>query len=214
MDQIKGQEVFEKNIKRPDCVILDSEYCSMGRMVAVKACEGTAYTYYDASLLLDLLPEEREQKEKILEYDAVLAGWKGTAQELAEDPEFQRISGIYRKAVKAALEKGPCLIHERGIREDVEAMGYSCLSAITYGTVQENKRIRARVTPDYADLETDGELDQIIAAEDKKRRLYHDGLSRKPWGAKETYDLCVNTEILGKEMGIRLLRLLLTGENG
>ena len=107
MDQIKGQEVFEKNMKRPDCVILDSEYCSMGRMVAMKACEGTAYTYYDASLLLDLLPEEREQKEKILEYDAVLAGWKGTAQELAEDPEFQRISGIYRKAVKAALEKGP-----------------------------------------------------------------------------------------------------------
>ena len=80
LDQIKGQEVFEKNMKRPDCVILDSEYCSMGRMVAVKACEGTAYTYYDASLLLDLLPEEREQKKKILEYDAVLAGWKGTAQ--------------------------------------------------------------------------------------------------------------------------------------
>lgn len=209
-DQTEGQELFEKKMKRPDCIILDSEYCSMGRMIAGKACEGTSYTYYDAALLLELLPEVREEKAAILEYDAVLAGWEKTAEELAEDPEFQRISGIYQRAVQKALELGPCLIHERGIKEKVEAMGYSCLSAIAYGTVQESKRGRAKATPDYGMLETEEELDQAIAAEDRKRRLYHDALSSSPWGAKETYDLCINTEILGKEAGVRLLRFLMT----
>ena len=54
-DGVEKKVTFQKQFKRPDCIILDSEYCSMGRMIAVKACETGGYAYYDAEKLMGLL---------------------------------------------------------------------------------------------------------------------------------------------------------------
>lgn len=54
MIQTTGIQAFEKKYENPDVILVDSQYCSMGRMIAVKACENTEYTYYDSVLLLEL----------------------------------------------------------------------------------------------------------------------------------------------------------------
>ena len=55
--QTTGIQAFEKKYENPDVILVDSQYCSMGRMIAVKACENTEYTYYDSVLLLELVKD-------------------------------------------------------------------------------------------------------------------------------------------------------------
>lgn len=204
-NQVGGKEAFEKKYVKPDCIVLDSEYCSMGRMIALKACEMSGYTYYDAGILLDLLREQGINKQEILKYDMVLAETEKSPRELSEDLEFKTIANIYNEAIKLALSKGPCLIHERGIKEILEAQGYSCMSVLMYATNQESKRERAKISPLYVDLTTAEELDEAIRKEDKKRSMYHNTLSDLPWGEKETYDVCLNTEYLGIDESIKIM---------
>lgn len=219
-DSVHEQKVWEKaakgasfqvQMKLPDCVIMDSGYCSMGRMIAMKACEQSGYTYYDAEGLLDLLEIREEEKAAVLAYDDILETYPGTAADLAEDPEFIHISGIYNEAIKLALAKGKCLIHERASIKLVQNLGYSCLALITYSNDQTSKRERALTSPGFAQAVADGmDVDVLIERQDVKRRLYHDALDPDhPWGVMTSYDFCLNTDYVGRQKAIELIAFLL-----
>ncbi len=210
-DGVQKKAVFQKRFDRPDCIILDSEYCSMGRMIAVKACERGGYTYYDAEKLMSLLgPEEREF---VARYDKVFGDTEITAEELKKDSDFERVFRLYQQAIRLALKDGPCLIHECGIKERIESEGFQCVSILFYAMDQREKRERAKTVAIYKDLETAEELDKAIEREDHRRRIYHNALSDRPWGRKETYDLCLNTDILGRKKSAELLEALMEGED-
>ena len=100
-DGVEKKATFQKQFKRPDCIILDSEYCSMGRMIAVKACESSGYAYYDAEKLMSLLkPEEREL---VAQYDKVLENTELTAEDLKKDKEFACVCQLYQQAIRQVL---------------------------------------------------------------------------------------------------------------
>lgn len=206
MDRTVGVTEFEKEYVRPHCIVLDSEYCSMGRMIAIKACEGTGYTYYDAWDLLNLVPECGYGKEKLRDFDMRIAAPGITGEMLKQDGEFIRLSAFFDQAITIALKKGPCLIHERASREMVEAKGYSAMSVITYATSLEAKLIRAGVEPHYAAIKDREKLKEVIAFEDRKRKNYHAAVSSTPWGEKESYDLCINAEYYGLKTAARILK--------
>lgn len=206
-DGVEKKATFQKQFKRPDCIILDSEYCSMGRMIAVKACESSGYAYYDAEKLMSLLkPEEREL---VAQYDKVLENTELTAEDLKKDKEFACVCQLYQQAIRQALKEGPCLIHECGIKERLEQDGYTSLSVLFYAMDQQEKRERAKTTAIYKDLETPEQLDKAIEKENHRRRIYHDALSDRPWGMKEAYDLCLNTDVMGRKKSAELLGALM-----
>lgn len=210
LQEAERKQEFKKEFKKPHCILLDSEYSSMGRMIAARVCEQIGYTYYDAKKLLDLLGADETVKAQSFSYDAFLCETAMTPGELSKTPDFIFISGQYQRAMELALSKGPCLIHERGIMEQVTALNYSVFAILCYGDYLPSKRVRTKTSPVYKHLTTDEELDAAIEKEDQKRRLYHDALSSRPWGLKESYDLCLNTETLGKDSSIRLLVSLLS----
>ena len=47
-----GITEFERGYEVPDCVVLDSTYCSMGRMVANRACKAAGWNYFDSVIRL------------------------------------------------------------------------------------------------------------------------------------------------------------------
>lgn len=210
-DEAQKKAAFQKRFDRPDCIVLDSEYCSMGRMIAVKACERGGYTYYDAEKLMSLL--EPEERELVARYDKVLGDTEITEEDLKKDSDFERVSRLYQQAIGQALKDGPCLIHECGIKERIEPEGFQCVSVLFYAMDQQEKRERARTAAIYKDLETAEELDKAIEREDHRRRIYHNALSERPWGRKVAYDLCLNTDVLGRKKSAELLEALMAGED-
>ena len=121
----KGIKEFESVYEKPYCVVLDSAYCSMGRMIGYKACEEAGYAYYDAAILLELVPEYGITEDDVDVYEQKLRNGALSAEELKNDPEYRRLAEIFDKAVDIALSKGPCLIHDRITKEGILAKGYS-----------------------------------------------------------------------------------------
>ena len=209
----EGMSEFERGYVVPDCVVLDSAYCSMGRMIAVRACKAAGWTYHDTMTLLDLVPECGVTADDVDAFEAKSAAPDANLDELRASDEYQRITGAYRLAAERALAQGPCLIHDRVSKAFVESLGKTCASAMTYASDQPAMRVRAKVSPLYAQLTSDAELDAAIAYENAHRRSWHaladDGTT---WGEPATYDLMINTDLIGRDFAAQLLAQLMLGQ--
>ena len=206
-----GMSEFERSYEVPDCVVLDSAYCSMGRMIAVRACKAAGWTYHDTVTLLDLVPECGVTADDVDAFEAKSAAPDADLDELRQSEEYQHIIAAYRLAAERALSQGSCLIHDRVGKAFVQSLGKTCASAMTYAADRPAMRVRAKVSPLYAQLTSDAELDAAIAYENAHRRSWHaladDGTT---WGEPATYDLMINTDLIGRDFAAMLLAQLMT----
>lgn len=209
----KGMSEFERGYVVPDCVVLDSAYCSMGRLIALRACKAAGWTYHDTVTLLDLVPECGVTADDVDAFEAKSAAPDANLNELRSSDEYQRILAAYRLAAERALAEGPCLIHDRVGKAFVQSLGKTCASAMTYASDRPAMRVRAKVSPLYTDLTDDDELDAAIAYENAHRRswraLADDGTT---WGEPETYDLMINTDLIGRDFAAQILAQLMVGQ--
>lgn len=211
MASTAGSPAFEKKYVPSHCILLDSTYCSMGRMIGNIACSKSGYRYYDAVILLEEVPEENLTKDEVDAFEMKLRK-EMSKEEILADPEYQRISAVFDKAIDKALAKGPCLIHDRATQEMIRAKGYSSVKVLLYATNEQDKIERAKLSPVYSSLTNDAKILEGIDEEDMIRRNYHKTGSDTPWGVKETYDLCINSDELGRDYAGWLLAQLMTGE--
>lgn len=209
MKDVSNLKEFHAEYELPDCVVLDSAYCSMGRMIGYKACQISGYTYYDAVLLLELVPQYGVTKDDVDRYEQKLRHHSLTVEELQADEEYVRLSKIFDEAVDIALSRGRCLIHDRISKEEVIAKGYSCVSAMTYATDMKAKIVRARTSPLYENVSDDRAVIAGIGEEDMIRKNWKRGHSKNEWGCLETYDMALNTDMFGHDYTAELLARLM-----
>lgn len=205
MESTAGVKEFEAVYDKPHCIVLDSAYCSMGRMIGYKACQIGGYDYYDAVILLELVPECGVTKADVDEFEKKLRTGNYTGEQLKNDPEYIRLEKAFDKAVDIALAKGPCLIHDRVSKEDILKKGYTCTSVITYATDMDAKIIRAKLSPVYSHLENDEDVIRGIHEEDQIRINWHRAHSDNEWGVLSSYDLCINTDAFGRDYSAEVL---------
>lgn len=208
-----GMAEFERGYEVPRCVVLDSMYCSMGRMVAVRACKAAGWAYHDSVTLLELVPERGVSPQDVEAFEARLAAGDFCAADVRAEGEYQRIAAAFRLAVERALAAGPCLIHDRASKALVEGLGYACVGALCSAYDVPAKRVRAKISPLYEHLSSDAELDAAIAREDLVRARWHelDSNGATSWGAVQTYDLVLNTDLIGRDLAAELLARLMRG---
>ena len=210
MKSTSGIKEFEKQYELPHCVVLDSEYCSMGRMIAVKACKASGYAYYDAVILLDLVPEEGVTIDEALTYEKRLRSDEIDKEKILADPEYIRIEKAFDKAIDIALSRGPCLIHDRAVKETILAKGYSCISVLMYAEDMSAKIVKAKFSPLYENLTDDAEVIQKIHEEDMARTNLHKLHSDTAWGEKNAYDLMINSDMFGRDFSAVVLASAMT----
>ena len=207
----KGIKEFDRGYAVPDCVVLDSAYCSMGRMVALCACEAAGWAMHDSNTLLELVPELGVTVDDVEAFENEAAKTQDVAA-LRQTDEFRRISRAFRLAAERALEQGPCLIHDRVDKAFVTGLGKRCVSAMTFACDREAMRVRAQYSPMYAHLTDAAELDAAIGHEDDRRRIWHAlHADDTRWGEPATYDLMLNTDVLGRDFAAELLSRLMRG---
>lgn len=212
MTNPEGIVEFERGYVVPDCVVLDSAYCSMGRMVALRACDAAGWTMHDSNTLLALVPECDMTMDDVEAFENEATAEGADLAALRESDEYKRISGAFRLAAERALNQGPCLIHDRVTKAFVESLGKTCVSAMTYASDRPAMRVRAQYSPVYAHLTDPDELDAVIAHEDARRRTWHAlGGDDTRWGDPATYDLMLSTDTIGRDFAAELLARLMQG---
>ena len=91
-----GVKEFEAVYDRPHCIVLDSAYCSMGRMIGFKACQIGGYEYYDAVILLELVPECGVTSDDVAAFEKKLRTGDYTGEQLKNDPASGKSGRIAR----------------------------------------------------------------------------------------------------------------------
>lgn len=205
MIDTSGVAAFHRSFEKPYCVLMDSEYCSMGRMIAIQAAKKAGYRYYDAVLLLEKLNDPSVDTAFMDRVEQKLSKKELTRGEMLQDPEIVKLKEAFDRAVRIVLAEGPCLIHDRTVPEEIRALGYSVFSVMNYASDDAAKIERARRSPACSDCRNEEEFAARITEQDMIRKNYHRLGSDTCWGAKENYDLCLNAETLGKEHASEVL---------
>ena len=120
-------------------------------------------------------------------------------EEVKASDEIKKVHQALSKAILKAVENGPCIIHERAAGDVLEGH-VDCLKVLLYNTSMEHRipRAIADKTYDLEELEHD-ELVKFIHREDHKRKVYRDAISSHLWGEKESYDICLDSDVLSRE---------------
>lgn len=101
--------------------------------------------------------------------------------------------------IKKIADEGPCVIVGRCA--DYALSDYkNVLNLFIYGDM--SKRIE-RIMKKYSVSEK--EARDMIVKKDKQRASYYNYYSTKKWGKAETYDLCVDSTVLGRDGTVELL---------
>lgn len=178
-------------------IVMDSEYCSMGRWISIIVGHQLNMKLYEGKDLVALSDEEWLTESYLQDFDERLVSM--TIEEAKKSDEVKRVHQALSKAILKAVDLGPCIIHERAASDVLDGK-VECLKVLLYNTNMEHRIPRAIADQTY-DLKnkTHDELIDFIHHEDYKRRIYRNAVSDHLWGEKETYDLCLDSDILSRE---------------
>ena len=97
--------------------------------------------------------------------------------------------------IKKIADEGPCVIVGRCA--DYALSDYDNVLNLFIHADEEAKikRIRER----FADVKSDEQARDMMSKKDKQRQSYYNYYSSKKWGRADSYDLCINSSILGIE---------------
>lgn len=184
-------------------LLIDSEYCSMGRWISAIVADALNMKLYEGKDLAELSDESWLTADFLREFDCQLAN--KDINELKNDKEFMKVYEALSKSILKAVEMGPCIIHERAagtvLKDSTEY-----LKVLLYNTNIEHRCSRVRVDPLYSVTDANQEaLIEILDFEDLIRKRYHDTVSNTEWGKKEMYDLCLDSDLLSREKCAEIL---------
>lgn len=86
-----------------------------------------------------------------------------------------------------------------------------CFSAFICANDKERiERLRSNDRPENIRSLSDREIIEYMRKEDKKRASYYNYYSYKQWGAASSYDMCLNSSLLGTDMCAQLIEEMVT----
>lgn len=192
-------------------ITIGREYGSGGREVGKKLAQKLEIPYYDKELLTRAAKETHMSEDLFEAYDEKPTtsflyslvtdtyNYGYASPLLANMPLNQKVFLSQLETIKKIADEGPCVIIGR-CADYALAERNNCVNVFIRGDLQ--KRIR-RIADKY-DL-TDAKAKEMIHKTDKKRASYYDYYSNKKWGDSKSYDLCINSSILGIDGSVSII---------
>ncbi|MBE5840094.1 MAG: cytidylate kinase-like family protein [Butyrivibrio sp.] len=103
--------------------------------------------------------------------------------------------------VKKIAEEGPCVIVGRCADYALSEFPNVLNLFICADEESKIKRIRER----FDDISSDDKAREMMNKKDKQRQSYYNYYSSKKWGRADSYDLCINSSILGIEGTVKFI---------
>lgn len=192
-------------------ITIGRQYGSGGHDIGKILAERLGIKFYDKELLKraaeesGLCPEIFENHDEKptnsflynLVMDTYSFGFNGNTY--VDMPISHKVFLAQFEAIKKIASEGPCVIVGRCADYALADID-NVINVFIYADI--DKRIQ-RVQEAH-DL-NDKEARELILKKDKQRANYYNYYSSKKWGQAETYNLCVNSSILGVEGTVDLL---------
>ncbi len=192
-------------------ITIGRQYGSGGREIGEKVAAYFGITCYDKELLTraakesgfceEMLENHDERPTSSFLYNLVMDTYSFgyNASHFVDMPISHKVFLAQFDAIKNIAKEGPCVIVGRCADYALSEMK-NCVHIFIYGNEEcKTKRIMEKYNLDAAKAK------ETCIKKDKQRQSYYNYYSSKKWGRADSYDLCVNSSILGVDGTVKLL---------
>ncbi len=192
-------------------ITIGRQFGSGGREIAKKLSEEFDIKYYDKELLAraakdsglceEVLQNHDEMPTSSFLYNLVMDtysfGYNSSAY--VDMPVSHRVFLAQFDTIKKIADEGPCVIVGR-CADYALAERENLISIFISG----REEVKLKRVMDKYDL-TESKAREMLVKKDKQRKSYYDYYSSKKWGHVDTYDIAVNSSVLGIDGTVKLL---------
>ena len=184
---------------------------SGGKEIGQKVAEKLGVKWYDKELLAlaaketglceELFQSHDEKPTKSFLYSLVMDSYSFgyTSSGYMDMPINHKIFLAQFEAIKALADREPCVIVGRCADYALEDYPNRVSIFVTGDDKAKIKRLAERNNV------TEAKAKEIMMKTDKERSSYYNYYSSKKWGDVRSYDLCVNSSVLGIEGTVDLI---------
>jgi cytidylate kinase len=193
-------------------ITIGRQFGSGGHEIGDKLSKKYGIAFYDKDLLkraakesgicAELFENNDEKPTSSFLYNLVTDTYSfGYSSPYVEMPLSHKVFLAQFDTIKNIASEGPCVIVGRCADYALSEFKNTFNVFIKAPMDNRLKRIRAL----YPNINDDNKLKDMIIKTDKSRANYYNYYSSKKWGRADTYDLCVDSSILGVDGTVEIL---------
>ena len=197
-------------------ITIGRQFGSGGHVIGEKLAQHYGIKYFDKELLSraaqesgfceEMLKNHDERPTNSFLYNLVMDTYTFgyNSSSCVDMPISHKVFMAQFDTIKKIAEEEPCVIVGRCADYALQEFK-NCLNIFIYA--DEKSKIR-RIMEKY-DISDDKAKDMMIK-KDKQRQSYYNYYSTKKWGRADSYDLCINSSVLGIDGTVKLITQYIT----
>ena len=194
-------------------ITVGRQFGSGGREIGKMVADKYGIKYYDKELLSraakesgfceEMIQNHDERPTNSFLYNLVMDTYSFgyNASSFVDMPISHKVFLAQFDTIKKIAEEGPCVIVGRCADYALSDFDNVLNLFIHADEEFKIKRIKER----FADVTTDEKAREMMNKKDKQRQSYYNYYSSKKWGRADSYDLCINSGILGIEGTVKFI---------
>ena len=197
------------------------QYGSGGREIGQKLADHYGIKCYDRDLVAhvakdsgfckEIIQREDERPTSSFLYNLVMDTYSfghGAAAAFTDMPLSQKVFLAQFETIKSLAEEGPCIFIGRCADEALSERN-DVISVFIHAP-EEFRAGRVRNYPEYKDQEQSGKkITDFMARIDRQRQSYYNYYASGKWGRADTYDMSIDSSLLGIDGTVKLLTQLI-----
>ena len=202
-------------------ITIGRQFGSGGREIGEKLASKLGVDFYDKELLKraakesgicpELFENNDEKPTSSFLYNLVTDTYSfGFSSPYVEMPISHKVFLAQFDTIKKIASEGPCVIVGRCA--DYALSEFDNTLSVFINAPLEYKI--ARLKERFPDIKDDEKLEDMIVKADKSRASYYNYYSSKKWGRASTYDLCINSSVLGIDGTVDFIKEFIDRYNG
>ncbi len=192
-------------------ITIGRQFGSAGREIGEKVAAHFGIPCFDKELLSraakesgfceEMIQNHDERPTNSFLYNLVMDTYSFgyNASSFVDMPISHKVFLAQFDTIKKIADEGPCVIVGRCA--DYALADYSnCIHLFIYG----NEDVKIKRIMEKYELNA-GKAKDMMVKKDKQRQSYYNYYSSKKWGRADSYDLCINSSILGVDGTVNLI---------
>lgn len=193
-------------------ITIGRQFGSGGREIGEKLSKAYGISYYDRELLAraakesgfceEILQNHDERPTNSFLYNLVIDTYSFgyNSSSFVDMPISQKVFLAQFDTIKKVADEGPCVIVGRCADYALDGRT-NVINLFIYA----DDDFKIKRVMDIYDLDENKARD-MINKKDKQRQSYYNYYTNRKWGKADTYDLCINSSVLGIDGSVKLIK--------
>ncbi|MBP1584776.1 MAG: cytidylate kinase-like family protein [Lachnospiraceae bacterium] len=193
-------------------ITIGRQFGSGGREIGEKLAQAYDIKYYDKELIAraakesgfceEILMNHDERPTNSFLYNLVIDTYSFgyNSSSFVDMPMSQKVFLAQFDTIKKIADEGPCVIVGRCADYALEGRD-NVINLFIYA--DEDFRVK-KIMEQYG-MDENKARDNIVK-KDKQRASYYNYYTNRKWGRAESYDLCINSSVLGIDGSVKLIK--------